>query len=954
MKHLLSLLICLMAMSHATAKNTLTASDVSLTKGGHAVLEIGCSFEATFTAFEFDLVLPEGCNMALDNNGKFVFGKMFGGNHVLTVTQQTNGYYKFICYSMSNSALPMNGTLVHVGITANSKAPVDEILHGKIKNIEVTRLSDYEGEMLDDVNMNLTVNFAIVSGERYYFRNVATQKFWGAGNSWGTYSSLVDDHQYAILTKLSNGKYTMETMVSNGNTNYYLNESGYMDGETPVELSIQEKVNGQFTVSANSGCFGWDGQNSVLSRTLSVNDPNALWELLTEDDVQAEKNTILASAAIDNPVDATFLIKDAGFGRNRRDGAEAWNMTADHKVIGGPEENVTNYCTESYHSTFKLAQVIENAPKGVYKMTAQGFYRQDGTDNSNLPYFYINEAKCTFPQRTGTENNMTTAGVAFMQGKYQSDPIFVQLSQNGVLQIGAELEDNTNLWCILDNFKLTYYGPNTTVNAVMNYDIINELAALRKRAEELVDEVEIENMRNIIVNALSETKYVDGKTAINAAIVKMEAVVDKAEASVIAKGILPKMKRMTESTNFYTSAALEKYYTQWLTKYEDATLTKNEALVLQDPFLVTGWHADVNVDDLLMSVWEEEPTNWDSYHINTWSVEGETDGTDFKVPFMEYWVQYENSLPEKNITASIEKLLPNRTYIVSAWVRVRVKDDANSSATGITMQVGTGNAVDVTKGTHLGNSPFYLKRYSAEGKTDSKGILTVKFNVSQDNNICWLAFKDVRYELKYSADPVTLVVEDKERYYGDDNPKLTFVKTSGETTGQPVLTCSATKQSPVGTYDIVISRGTVEHDVVNLVKGTLTIKKAPLTASVKNYIREEEQENPKFVINYSGWKNGENESVLISKPIATTTATRNSPSGDYPITISGGEAQNYEFIYIDGILTIAKTVDISSLISSGKTFDVYSPDGKMIRVKTTTLDGLPRGMYIINGHKVVK
>ena len=38
----------------------------------------------------------------------------------------------------------------------------------------------------------------------------------------------------------------------------------------------------------------------------------------------------------------------------------------------------------------------------------------------------------------------------------------------------------------------------------------------------------------------------------------------------------------------------------------------------------------------------------------------------------------------------------------------------------------------------------------------------------------------------------------------------------------------------------------------------------------------------------------DDESVLIKKPKATTTATKDSPVGEYVIVVSGGEAKNYE------------------------------------------------------------
>lgn len=82
------------------------------------------------------------------------------------------------------------------------------------------------------------------------------------------------------------------------------------------------------------------------------------------------------------------------------------------------------------------------------------------------------------------------------------------------------------------------------------------------------------------------------------------------------------------------------------------------------------------------------------------------------------------------------------------------------------------------------------------------------------------------------------------------------------------------------------------------------ITKAPLTISVGNYTRKKGKENPEFVLSYEGFKNDETEEVLIKKPTVTTTATKTSPTGEYPIEVSGAEAQNYEITHVGGLLTV--------------------------------------------------
>ena len=154
-------------------------------------------------------------------------------------------------------------------------------------------------------------------------------------------------------------------------------------------------------------------------------------------------------------------------------------------------------------------------------------------------------------------------------------------------------------------------------------------------------------------------------------------------------------------------------------------------------------------------------------------------------------------------------------------------------------------------------------------------------------------------------DDVTLTAKSYSRAYGEANPAFEYTVTNGTiTSGTPSITCSATATSPVGTYPIVISKGSVSNNTVNLVNGTLTITKASLTISAGNYNKNEGEDNPAFTPTFSGFKNNETNSVLTKQPTITTTATKTSPAGTYPVTVSGAEAQNYSITYQNGTLTV--------------------------------------------------
>lgn len=114
----------------------------------------------------------------------------------------------------------------------------------------------------------------------------------------------------------------------------------------------------------------------------------------------------------------------------------------------------------------------------------------------------------------------------------------------------------------------------------------------------------------------------------------------------------------------------------------------------------------------------------------------------------------------------------------------------------------------------------------------------------------------------------------------------------------------------VGTYPITASGGVDNNYNFSYIPSTLTITKAMLTATAANTSRPYGTANPVFVINYAGFVNGENSSVIDVLPTATTTAIAASPIGNYPIHVTGGSDGNYAFTYVSGILEVGKTAPI--------------------------------------------
>ena len=177
---------------------------------------------------------------------------------------------------------------------------------------------------------------------------------------------------------------------------------------------------------------------------------------------------------------------------------------------------------------------------------------------------------------------------------------------------------------------------------------------------------------------------------------------------------------------------------------------------------------------------------------------------------------------------------------------------------------------------------------------------------------------------------LAICADDKNRIYGDANPKLTFTIQEGELIdGEPLLSTSATVSSPVGTYPIEISAGSIHTtNRLQLEDGVLTVTKAPLIITANNFTITEGEALPAFTANYRGFKNNETASVLTVQPAFACAATEVSEPGTYEIIVSGAKAQNYDITYVSGTLTI-EPAPFSGL-SNDKLFAFTSRRGGLV------------------------
>jgi hypothetical protein len=152
---------------------------------------------------------------------------------------------------------------------------------------------------------------------------------------------------------------------------------------------------------------------------------------------------------------------------------------------------------------------------------------------------------------------------------------------------------------------------------------------------------------------------------------------------------------------------------------------------------------------------------------------------------------------------------------------------------------------------------------------------------------------------------VVITAMNATRKYGENNPTFEYTIEGPAIEGRPEITCSATPSSSVGNYDIIVKQGTIKNTCVDFVTGTLTIEKVPLNIAADTYTKKQGDPMPEFGLIYTGFRNNETNTVLTKQPKITCEANATSAPGEYPVTVSGAEAQNYEISYTNGKLIVA-------------------------------------------------
>ena len=365
------------------------------------------------------------------------------------------------------------------------------------------------------------------------------------------------------------------------------------------------------------------------------------------------------------------------------------------------------WTTES--TNLALWQDLSGLPEGEYELKAQ-LVSGDGA---------------TVTLEGGEESDLFTMGAGLTDVTLKC-----LVGTDGKMRVKAwSTRQDNRTYFRADNFRLIYKGATASASFVLPE---KETGIMKQTVRDTED--------------ATYAAFESARTPDNyhAALAAYEAAVYSVACYVKAKETMDEVDDMLSKTNVYTYDAYRTFavpYNEYKTAYTNRTMENALASTLYYVIFGNRGHHQTNimVVPFLSSAWDcADVYTWPTgdYWVNTWSNEGDSDGSDYKVPFLEYWTG-SGTLAAKTLTATA--LGTNgSTYTVKARVRL----SASATPTGISMQVGNGTPVPIT-GTQIGTSGRYLTaEVQATGTADSEG-LKIKFIVEEGTNVSWLCFKDV-------------------------------------------------------------------------------------------------------------------------------------------------------------------------------------------------------------------
>jgi hypothetical protein len=414
-----------------------------------------------------------------------------------------------VCKAECTTADETFQTAITNALNTLETATTNEALGNSLSNLRMNRQL-YAVDKQEDVFTGTDLSAVTGTECKAYLYNIGAKRYLTGGVEYCTHAAVNYAAQLATITKVNDGEYRINTNIRQDMD--VLNHNGFVDTNSsdtwfisPVEGKTNVYIISQTSGTTTNSLLGYTGPTrrgnylQVDTDCTGADDPNNQWKLVSKE----ERDALLKAATKDNPVDATYYIHAAGFDHwlpacTKEFPTQQWQTDCPtergNHNIGGWEPD---FNFETWNDiNVKLYQELTGLPQGKYKLSVQGYYRHgtreqqaeeykagtEKTDGAALyatngndktfsnylvpitseldkvpGYGYTSEVG-QFPD----DRNETVARY-FEAGLYKNS-IEVEVTDDGTLTIGVEKFDSSTEkdWVVVDNFRLTYYGPTYT------------------------------------------------------------------------------------------------------------------------------------------------------------------------------------------------------------------------------------------------------------------------------------------------------------------------------------------------------------------------------------------------------------------------------------------------------------------------------------------------------------
>lgn len=698
-------------------------------------------------------------------------------------------------------------------------------------------------------------------------------------------------------------------------------------------------------------------------------------------------------ASKDNPKDLSWAIKNNTLDDNQFN--RGWKLTCVNNRNFNNTYGVGEFWSPVNQSNFELSQTLTGLQPGIYQLSAQLF-----EDAKKDVYLFGNERKVCVQETdnsAGTEKVPMERVANLMKANpnYGKVTVSVLVDEKGKLELGLCGNCPATTWVVFDNFQLQYIGEDTEE---IRKEYVTYYQEVQDKAKELLknpvytqiqgkDKADLENLANEDANTVItvdnyETKKQELETAMTTFQEDKEVyntfVSHVENATLFGKDVLgldeiPSKSLVSDQS--VTGASLrewrDKMYlaqSEYVKKTYTSDITSHKG--------INGWNGWTKP--------ELAADNWQSYA-----------GEHQDPKYYEVSGGFNNTKKwEQSLTRSIT-LYPGK-YVVK--LACRTSSNGGASSGYVSVKVGdketqanfplkddTGYGITTSgEASFDSNNEYYCNGRQGRGwewryvpfELKSTSEVTLTIHVASEGGNNYPGF----YEPQLLAMPMDVTLEDTKTY--NEAPALvanvTLNRKLGEKWNTIVLPfalneAQVTEMFGEGAKVAAYKGSTVNGDHVTLnfeeqtsmeaqtpymIKpGTNASKKVNGVvlepASGLKKVEDANHNGIDFVGNYTTGQTLQQNSFFISNNTfyrASGQETMNAYRATFQVSTSTpAKIMNTVFVGEGGSVTAIDDVHVSPQGS----FDVYHINGMLVKKNAIDLNGLDKGIYIINGKKYV-